>query len=67
MTTLNKASDFLTVDEAAELAGVTHWAIRRWLGSSKKLTRYKSGSRTVVSRTELLELIKPRKAEGQAK
>ena len=55
-------TDFLTVDGAARLAGVTHWTVRLWLQKSK-LTRYKSGQHTVVSRTELLELLKPRQAK----
>jgi len=59
----NNANDFLTVDEAARLVGLSHWTIRRWLEPGGKLTRYKSASRTVVSRSELLELLKPRKAE----
>ena len=50
--------DFLTVDEAAELVGLSHWTIRRMLGD--RLTRYKSGARTVVSRAELLELMRPK-------
>ena len=54
--------DFLTVEEAARLAGFSHWSIRRWLsGSAPRLIRYKIGSRTVVSRAELLELMKPKK------
>lgn len=56
-------SGFLTVDAAARLVGLTHWTIRRWL-QTKRLTRYKSGQHTVVSRMELLELLKPTKSEG---
>jgi hypothetical protein len=60
-------ADFLTVDEAARLTGFSHWSIRRWLSTSPpKLTRYKIGNRTVVSRTELLELVKPKKVESYA-
>lgn len=55
--------DFLTVDEAARLVGRSHWTIRRWLEPGGKLTRYKSASRTVVSRAELTELVKPKRAE----
>ncbi|MDR3742168.1 MAG: helix-turn-helix domain-containing protein [Terracidiphilus sp.] len=54
--------DFLTVDEAAQLVGMSHWSIRRWLDSGK-LTRYRAASRVVVSRAELLELVKPKKEE----
>lgn len=53
---------YLTVDDAAQLAGISHWTVRSWLHKGL-LTRYKSASRTVVSRTELLALLKPRKAE----
>ena len=55
--------DFLTVDEAARLVGRSHWTIRRWLEPGGKLTRYKSGARTVVSRAELTELVKVKRAE----
>jgi hypothetical protein len=54
--------DFLTVDEAARLTGFSHWSIRRWVGT--RLTRYEAMGRVLVSRTELLELVKPKKAEG---
>jgi len=58
--------DFLTVDEAARLTGFSHWSIRRWLSTSPpKLTRYKIGSRIVVSRSELLVLMEPRKVESR--
>jgi hypothetical protein len=32
-----------------------------------RLTRYESMGRILVSRVELIELVKPKKAEGQAK
>lgn len=58
------ATDFLSVDDAARLIGVSHWTIRLWLQNGR-LTRYKSGpARTVVSRSELLELVRPKKAGG---
>ena len=52
--------DFLTVDEAARLTGYSHWSILvlGWLPA----TRYMSMGRVLVSRAELLELVKPRKA-----
>lgn len=57
---------FLTVDEAARLTRFSHWSIRRWLSMSPpKLTRYKIGSRIVVSRSELFALLEPRKAENK--
>jgi excisionase family DNA binding protein len=52
-------SGFLTVVEAAQLAGLSHWTIRLWLQKGL-LKKYKSASRTVVSRAELLELVKPK-------
>jgi excisionase family DNA binding protein len=55
----NLNPDFLTVDDAARLVGLTHWTIRRWL-QTRRLTRYKSGQHTVVSRLELLALIEPK-------
>lgn len=57
---IHNASDFLTVDEAAELVGLSHWTIRKYIHDGK-LQRYRSLSRTVVSRSELLELVKPKK------
>lgn len=62
----DNASEFLTVDEAADLVSISHWTVRRWLDEGK-LTRYKSASRTLVSRAELLALVKPKKVEGQPK
>ena len=55
---------FLTVEEAAQLAGLSHWTIRMWQRKGR-LKRYKVGSRTVVSRTELLELVKPTRVKDQ--
>ncbi len=61
---MKSKADFLTVEEAARLTGFSHWSIRRWLSESPpKLARYKIGSRTVISRAELLELMKPKKEE----
>ena len=57
------ATDFLPIEEAARQVGLSHWTIRVWL-HKRRLTRYKSGSRTVVSRLELLELLKPTKAKA---
>lgn len=57
---MEKANDFLTVDEAAQLVGLSHWTIRRWLELGK-LNRYKAASRTMVNRTELLALLEPKK------
>jgi hypothetical protein len=51
-------TDFVTVDEAAQLAGISHWTVRTWL-TKGFLTRYKSASRTVVSRAEILERTRP--------
>lgn len=64
MTNNSNSTDFLTVEEAAQLVGYSHWAIRLWLHKGL-LTRYKSASRTVVSRTELLDLVKPKKKEAR--
>ena len=57
---------FLTVEEAAQLVGVSHWTIRNWQSKAGKacLTRYKCGSnRTLVSRAELLEVVKAKEEE----
>jgi len=54
----HNANGFLTVEGAAELAGLSHWTVRSWLQKGL-LTRYKSASRTVVSRAELLDRVKP--------
>jgi hypothetical protein len=63
MRTDGEPNDFIDVEEAARLVGRSHWAIRRWLQPGGTLTRYKSLNRTVVSRAELLELVKPKKEE----
>jgi hypothetical protein len=60
----NNSNDFITVDDAARLVGRSHWTIRRWLEPGGKLTRYKSLNRTVVSRSELTELVKPKMDSG---
>jgi excisionase family DNA binding protein len=65
MKSTDSANEFLTVDGAAQLVGMSHWTIRRWLEPSGKLTRYRAGSRIVVSRSELLELVKPKREEIQ--
>jgi|GEM_PF-4729147 excisionase family DNA binding protein len=57
------AEDFLTVDEAARRAGISHWTVRSWLQKGL-LTRYKSAFRTVVSEPELLSLLKPKRTEA---
>jgi excisionase family DNA binding protein len=65
-----KNSDFLTIDEAAQLVGISHWTLRMWLRRGR-LTRYKTVSRTVIRRSELLELTRPKRVaedtEDQAK
>jgi len=60
----SRKDSFLTVDEAAQLSGLSHWTIRLWL-HNRRLTKYKSGSRTAVNRTELLELLKPTKSRDE--
>jgi excisionase family DNA binding protein len=57
---MHSNADFMTVDDAADLVGCSHWTIRRWLELGK-LTRYKALSRTMVSRYELLALLEPKK------
>lgn len=59
---IHNTSKFLTVDEAAQLVGLSHWTIRKYIHDSK-LQRYKSLNRTVVNRDELLELVEPKRAE----
>lgn len=61
---IDKPGEFIGVDEAAKLVGRSHWTVRRWL-SIGQLTRYKSGSRVVVSRPQLLSLVQPRKEAKQ--
>lgn len=56
METIN--TDFLTVEAAAQLAALSHWTLRRWLHLGR-LTRYRLGKRTLVSRVELLQLLRP--------
>lgn len=52
---------FLTVEEAAQLVGLSHWAIRRWIQKGL-LTKFKVRQRTIVSRRELLALLEPTRA-----
>lgn len=58
-------SKFLTIEEAAQLLGVSHWRIRQLQGDEGRLTRFKVGNRTVVSRHELLELMKAKQDKDQ--
>jgi excisionase family DNA binding protein len=53
---MRKQDGFLTIDEAAQVSGVTHWTIRRWLKTGR-LTRYVSGFRPFVCCDELLTLV----------
>ena len=53
-----ESAEFLTVDEAARLVGLSHWTVRNYVRRAR-LTKYRSGNRTLVSRVELLELLKP--------
>ncbi len=55
---------FLTIDEAAQVVGVTHWTIRRWLKEGR-LARFESRSRPFVRRDELLALVSPKRVEGK--
>lgn len=55
----NNAGDFLTAEQAAQLVGRSHWTIREWYRRGL-LVKYKSASLTVVSRKELIELVKPK-------
>ena len=64
---MENIKDFLTIDEAAHLVGLSHWTIRMYL-QRRRLAKYRLGSRTVVSRKELLALVhveKVRPANGQ--
>lgn len=54
---------FLTVDDAAQLAGVSHWTVRVWIRKGF-LTRYQSGARVLVRRDELLARVEPKKREA---
>lgn len=56
------ANDFLSVEEAARLIGLSHWTIRLWLRKGI-LTRYRSAARVLVSCEELRALVEPKKAE----
>lgn len=57
---------FLTIEDAAQLVGLSHWTIRMWLRTGK-LPKYKSGTRTLVREGELLALIKPQPQKREAK
>lgn len=58
---MSEQTNFLTVEEAAQFVGLSHWTLRSWLHKGR-LTKYKSVSRTLVNRSELLELLKPKKS-----
>jgi len=52
-------SDWLSVDQAAVVAGISSPTIFRWLRSGK-LTRYKSRGKTVIWEEELYQLLLPK-------
>ena len=58
------SNEFLKVDEAARLVGLSHWTLRSWLHKGL-LTKYKSVSRTLVNRAELLNLLRPKKSADE--
>jgi excisionase family DNA binding protein len=51
------SATFLTCKQAAEILKMSEITVRRFL-THKKLRRFKSGSRTLVSRAEVLALIR---------
>lgn len=62
--TAKDANDFLTVDEAALLVGLSHWTIRKYIRDGA-LQHYRSCGRVLVRRDELCELVRPKKVEDQ--
>lgn len=56
--------DLLTLKEAAELLGVTHYSVRRWIAEGR-LPGYRLGPRhTRVSRTDCARLVSRIPAAG---
>lgn len=53
---IGNIKDFLTIEDAAHLVGLSHWTIRMYL-TRRWLTKYRFCNRTVVSRKELLALV----------
>lgn len=57
-----KQMETVTVKEAAEIAGKSVRTIWQWLDKGY-ITRYKSGTDTVIDKAELLEFLRPKKAD----
>ena len=58
MTTTSSAS-YITVRRAAELAGVSHWAIRKWIKRGRLRAMQPGGehSHLLIDKTSLIELL----------
>ena len=54
-------SDFITVREAATIAGKSERTIWDWL-KKEFITRYGAGTNTLISKRELINFITPKKA-----
>ncbi len=52
--------DFISIKEAAKIAGKTVMTIRSWIDKGY-LNKFQSGLQVGISRSELLEFIKPKK------
>lgn len=55
---------FLTLPEAAQETGFSHWTLRKFLHDGK-LTRYRLGSRVLLDRSEVMSLLRPQKIEPE--
>ena len=60
------AHEYMTVQEAADLAHVNHQTIRRWAREGR-LTKYRVGTkRVLVAREEIEAMIRPAVSRGAA-
>jgi excisionase family DNA binding protein len=57
-TTPTAQPEYISIPEAAELVRVSPWTMRQWL-TQGKVRRYKCIGRTLVSKGEVLALVKP--------
>ena len=59
MTTTSSTSNYITVRRAAELAGVSHWAIRKWIKRGRLRVKQPGGNRgdLLIDKSSLINIL----------
>jgi len=58
-TTTTSTANYITVRRAAELAGVSHWTIRKWVRRGRLQAKQRGGERghLLIDTTSLMDLL----------